>query len=208
MNLKTLSAVTLGVAMVALGAGVAKADSYKPADQFHWSSPIVGDKFTYNLKEMALPMAELTPEAQGFVNECKATDNDLRVRGFMGYNNQMQWSKAEFLCGKLSVGGDAPVPVDLAREVRIFGAGYKSTLPDCQPYTNSNKRIWTHCGAIVPNNGTSKVLVGDGRNAGMNLKTDDIGSGIDTVEPVLFPEVETMRVRIFKERVASGYYKN
>lgn len=203
MNLKTLSAVALGASLVVAGAGAAQADSYKPADQFHWSTPVVDGQFEYNKILTPLPMAQLSSEAQSFVSAC---NSEVRVRGFMGYGKKMQWDKAEFLCGKLSVGGDAPIAVDTGKELRIFGAGYRSTLPECQPYSGSQKRVWTYCGAIAPNDGTAKVLIGDGRNAGMALDTDEVGSGIDTVQPILFPEVDQMRIKIFRERVESGYY--
>ena len=203
MNLKTLSAVALGASLVVAGAGAAKADSYKPADQFHWSTPVVDGNFRYDGKMMSLPMAQLSSEAQSFISAC---NSEVRVRGFMGYNKKMQWDKAEFLCGKLSVGGDTPIAFNSGKEIKFFGSGSANTLPECQPFSGSQKRIWTYCGAVGPNDGTAKVLIGDGRNAGMTLDTDDVGSGIDTVEPILFPEVDQMRIKIFRERVESGYY--
>lgn len=59
---------------------------------------------------------------------------------------------------------------------------------------------------IVPNDRTSMVFVGDGKNAGKVMETANLGSGIETVKPILNPEVEEMREKIFRDRVASGYY--
>jgi hypothetical protein len=52
------------------------------------------------------------------------------------------------------------------------------------------------------------VLIGDGSNAGRAMETVRSGSGVATVQPILFPEVEVMRDKIFRERVAAGYYAN
>jgi hypothetical protein len=82
-----------------------------------------------------------------------------------------------------------------------------NVLPECQPYSSSGNRVWNNCGMLVPNDRTATVLIGDGRNAGQELETARYGSGIETVRPILFPEVEVLRESIFRERVAAGYYK-
>ncbi|MBF2029515.1 MAG: hypothetical protein IGS48_22595 [Oscillatoriales cyanobacterium C42_A2020_001] len=204
MNLKTLFALAVGASMVAIASG-ANAKPI-PADQFHWSSAIQGESFLYNGKSYNL-QGKLSPEAEAFKGSCAT---EVRVRGFLTAAGKEDYSKAEFLCGKLSVGGDAPVNYNDGGEIKVFGPIYKThknnVVAKCQPYSNSGTRVWNNCGMIVPNDSTSVVFVGDGRNAGKQLETAQFGSGIATVEPILFPEVVEIREKIFQERVAAGYY--
>jgi len=206
MTFKTLSAIAIGASLVAMTAGIASAAPV-PADQFHWSSEIKEGNFKYNGKSYNL-QGKLSSEAEAFLANCPA--QEVRVRGFLTAQGKEDYSKAEFLCGKLSIGGDTPVSYNAGGEVKVFGPIYmtkrNNVLPECQPYSNSSARVWNNCGLVVPNDSTATVFVGDGRNAGKELETARYGSGIATVKPILFPEVETMREKIFQERVASGYY--
>jgi hypothetical protein len=208
MTLKTFSSVTLAASLVAMAASVASAKPL-PADQFHWSSVIQNGSFSYNGKTYSL-QGKISSEAEAFIANCSA--QEVRVRGFLTAQGNEDYSKAELLCGKLSVGGDTPVAYHDGGEIKVFGPIYltqkNNVLPDCQPYSNSSARVWNNCGAIVPNDNTSTVLIGDGRNAGKALETARLGSGIETVKPILFPEVEELREKIFRERLAAGYYNN
>ena len=205
MNLKTLSAVAIGTTLVALSAGLANAKPM-PADQFHWSSAVENGSFSYNGKQYTLT-SEKSGQAYNFVQAC---NSEVRVRGFLDSMGKENWSNAEYLCGKLSVGGDTPVSYNQGGEIKVFGPIYmtkkNNVAPECRPYSNSGARVWSNCGAIVPNDRTSTVLVGDGRNAGRTMETARYGSGIETVKPILNPEVEEMREKIFRERLAAGYY--
>lgn len=211
MTHKTLSAVAIGASIVAITAGIATAKPM-PADQFHWSSAIdqsgsfKHDGKTYNLE------GKLSSEAGAFVAKCASAQEEIRVRGFLTAQGNEDYSKAEFLCGNLKVGGDTPIAYNQGGEVKVFGPIYmtkrNNVLPECQPYSNSTNRVWSNCGVFVPNDTTAKVLVGDGGNTGKELKTAHSGSGVATVQPILAPETETMREKIFRERVASGYYAN
>lgn len=204
--IRTLSTVVVGASLVALVAGVANAKPM-PADQFHWSSEIKDGSFLYNGKAYNL-QGKLSSEAEAFIASCPA--QEVRVRGFLTTEGKEDYSKAEYLCGKLSVGGDAPVAYNAGGEVKVFGPIYmtrkNNVLPECQPYSNSGTRVWSNCGAMVPNDRTATVLIGEGRNAGKEMETARYGSGIETVRPILFPEVDMMREKIFQERVAAGYY--
>lgn len=206
MTFKTLSAIAIGVSLCSLTASLVNA-APMPADQFHWSSEIKDGSFKYNGKNYNL-QGKLSSEAESFMANCPA--QEVRVRGFLTAQGKEDYSKAEFLCGKLSIGGDAPVAYNAGGEVKVFGPIYltkrNNVLPECQPYSSSYSRVWNNCGVLVPNDSTATVFVGDGRNAGKELETARFGSGIATVKPILFPEVETMRDKIFQERVASGYY--
>ncbi len=206
MNFKTLTAIAVGASLVAITAGVASAKPM-PADQFHWSSAIKDGSFMYDGKAYTL-QGKLSSEADAFIASCPA--QEVRVRGFLNSQGKEDYSNAEFLCGKLSIGGDAPVAFNEGGEVKVFGPIYmtkkNNVLPECQPYSNSGSRIWSNCGALVPNDRTATVLIGQGMNAGKQMETARYGSGIETVKPILFPEVETMRDKIFQERVSSGYY--
>lgn len=206
MSLKTLSTIAIGATLVAVTAGIASAKPM-PADQFHWSSEIKDGMFKYNGKNYSL-QGKVSPEAEAFMANCPA--QEVRVRGFLTAQGKEDYSKAEYLCGKLSIGGDTPVSYNTGGEVKVFGPIYltkrNNVLPECQPYSNSGTRVWNNCGIVVPNDSTATVLIGDGKNAGKELETARYGSGIETVKPILFPEVETMRDKIFQERVASGYY--
>lgn len=207
MSLKTLSTIAIGAALVAMTAGVASAKPM-PADQFHWSSEIKDGMFKYDGKTYNL-QGKTSPEAEAFMANCPA--QEVRVRGFLTPQGKEDFSKAEYLCGKLSIGGDTPVAFNPGGEVKVFGPIYmtkrNNVLPECQPYSNTNgTRVWSNCGMLVPNDSTATVLIGDGKNAGKELETARYGSGIATVQPILFPEVDSMRDKIFQERVASGYY--
>jgi hypothetical protein len=208
MTFKTLSAIAIAASVVALTAGVASAKPM-PADQFHWSSQIQNGSFKYNGKTYNL-QGKVSNEAQAFIANCPA--QKVRVRGFLTAQGKEDYSKAEFLCGELSVGGDARVPYKVGGEIKVFGPIYltrrNNVLPECQPYSNSTSRVWSNCGALVPNDSTAVVLIGDGSNTGRALETARYGSGVATVQPILFPEVEVMRNKIFQERVAAGYYTN
>jgi hypothetical protein len=206
MNLKTLSVLSIGAAMVAMTAGAASA-APMPADQFHWSSALDSNgQFLYNGKPYMLS-SEKAGAADSFIKSC---NSEVRVRGFLTAYGQEDWSKAEYLCGKLSVGGDVAVAYNEGGEIKVFDTIYNTAknnvLAECRPYSNSGARVWTNCGALVPNDRTSTVFVGDGKNAGRVMETANLGSGIETVHPVLAPETETMREKIFRERVESGYY--
>jgi hypothetical protein len=48
----------------------------------------------------------------------------------------------------------------------------------------------------VPNDSTAVVLISDGSNAGKTLETARYGSGVAIVQPILFPEVKTMRLKV------------
>lgn len=206
MTLKTLSAIAIGASLVALTAGVASAKPM-PADQFHWSSQIQNGSFKYNGKSYNL-QGKVSSEANAFMANCSA--QEVRVRGFLTAKGKEDYSKAEFLCGKLSIGGDTPIAYRQGGEVKVFGPIYmtqrNNVLPECQPYSYSGSRVWSNCGALVPNDSTATVLIGDGGNMGRQLETARYGSGVATVQPILFPEVEVMREKIFQERVAAGYY--
>jgi hypothetical protein len=207
MNLKTLSAVALGATFVALSASAVSAKPM-PADQFHWSSAVENGTFKYNGKPYTLT-SEKMGSASDFIASCKS---EVRVRGFLNAYGREEWGKAEFLCGQPGIGGDAPVDYKTGGEIKVFGPIYMTSknnvLSECRPYSNSGARIWTNCGALVPNDRTSMVFVGDGSNSGKAMETAKTGSGIETVRPILFPEVEQMREKIFQERLASGYYNN
>ncbi|MDX2244864.1 MAG: hypothetical protein NW224_29660 [Leptolyngbyaceae cyanobacterium bins.302] len=204
--IKTLSTVVVGASLVALVAGVANAKPM-PSDQFHWSSEIKDGSFLYNGKAYNL-QGKISGEADAFIASCPA--QEVRVRGFLTAKGKEDYSKAEFLCGKLSIGGDTPVSYNQGGEVKVFGPIYmtkrNNVLPECQPYSSYSNRVWNACGVVVPNDSTATVLIGDGRNAGQAMETARFGSGIETVIPVLFPEVVTRREQIFQERVAAGYY--
>jgi hypothetical protein len=210
MNFKTLSAVAVGATLVALDAHAAEA-SPKPADPFHWSTAIdarsvqTPRKVQYNRKTYVVPD---NLAAKSFIDEClDNSDNVVRFRGFVNQRGEPEWSKAEVLCAKSQ--GGPELPPEFAqlpeKELKIFGRG-PATLKTCEPKHKNSKRIWTECGITVPNDGTSEVRVGDGQNIGMVLRTASTGSGIDTVEPVLLPEVERMREQIFRDRLEAGYY--
>lgn len=205
--IKTFSTIVVGTSLVAAMAGVAHAKPM-PANQFHWSSEIQNGSFLYNGKSYNL-QGKVSPEAEAFMANCPA--QEVRVRGFLTPQGTEDYSKAEYLCGKLSVGGDTPVAYNAGGEVKVFGPIYmtqrNNVLPECQPYSNSGSRVWNNCGMLVPNDRTATVLIGDGRNAGQELETARYGSGIETVRPILFPEVEVLRESIFRERVSAGYYK-
>ncbi len=210
MKFQTLSAVAVGATLVALDAQTATATPL-PADQFHWSTAIDASsmrdrrQIQYNRKTYVMPD---NLAAESFINDCLSNnDNVVRVRGFVNRQGRPEWSKAEFLCSK-SLGGPE-LPAEFAelptKELRVFGKG-PATLKTCEPRSKNGKRIWTECGMTVPNDGSSVVRIGDGQNTGQVMRTASTGSGINTVEPVLFPEVERMRDQIFRDRVASGYY--
>jgi hypothetical protein len=208
MNLKALSAVSIGATLVALAASAANA-APMPADQFHWSSAIDSTgKVLYNGKAYMVT-SEKVGQADSFIKGC---NSEIRVRGFLTGNMKEDWSKAEYLCGQLSVGGTQVSTYNQAGEIKVFGPIYNnaknSVLNECRAYSGSGNRVWSNCGAIVPNDRTSSVFVGDGKNAGRVMQTANLGSGIETVHPVLFPETETMRDKIFRERVEAGYYSN
>ncbi len=212
MKLKTLSAIAVGTTLVAIDANSSQAAPL-PADQWHWSAPVNVQGETLSItkykqaRNISAPTSALTQEAQGFIRGCTGNGGVVRARGFLNRHRQLEWSKAEFLCMTTTGGPDLPPETAgmATQEIRIFGKG-PTTLKECEPYSRSTRRIWTNCGEIVQNDRTSEVLVGDGRNAGRVLQTDRIGSGVNTVQPVLLPEVEQMREKIFRERVASGYY--
>jgi hypothetical protein len=210
MALKTVSAIALGATLVALADDVAQARPV-PADQFHWSSAVEksSGKFLYNGKQYQLGQKA----GSGLLDFAKSCDQDVRVRGFLDAKGAVEWSKAEVLCGNLSVGGvDRVEYYTQGGEIKVFGPIYQkrknNVLAQCQPERGTGDRVWSNCGAIVPNDGSSKVLIGQGSNAGKVLKTAKSGSGIATVEEVLNPEVEQMREKIFRERLAAGYYNN
>lgn len=206
MKFQTVSVIALGASLVAIAAGTVQATPM-PADPFHWSSEIKDGSFLYNGKTYSL-QGKVSPQADAFMASCPA--KEVRVRGFLTAQGKEDYSKAEFLCGKLSIGGDTPVPYNAGGEVKVFGPIYmtkkNNVLPECQPYSNSGNRVWNSCGLLVPNDRTATVLIGNGGNAGKAMETARFGSGIETVQPILFPEVETMREKIFQERVEAGYY--
>lgn len=206
MNLKSLSAIALGTTVALQVVVPATSSQAMPADQWHWSSAVKDGKFFYNGKRYTINEQKMGAAAS-FVQSCQT---DVRVRGFLRANGKEDWRRAEFLCGQLSVGGDVPVAYNPGGEIKVFNRIYmtkkNNVMPECRPYSNSSKRVWSNCGAIVPNDRTSSVFIGDGTNKGMALKTDNIGSGIDTVEPVLMPKVESMRQAIFAKWVAEGKY--
>lgn len=212
MKLKTLSAIAIGTTLVALDTNSSQAKPL-PADQWHWSSPVNLQGNTFRItkykqvKNISAPTRVLTQEAQSFMTECTGKGGVVRARGFLNYKRQPEWSKAEFLCMTTTGGPDLPPETAgmATKEIQIFGQG-PVTLRECKPYSGSTKRIWTNCGEIVQNDRLSTVFVGDGRNAGRAIQTDRTGSGINTVQPVLLPEVEQMQEKIFRERVAAGYY--
>lgn len=210
MNLKTLSALIIGATLVTFTAGAVTAKPM-PADQFHWSSAVENDSFRYNGKKYSFT-SEKAGQAFTFAGECTSKQMPVRVRGFLNSLGKEDWSKAEVLCGKVTgMGGDGtPVSYNEGGEIKVFGPIYltnkNNVVPACQPYSNSGIRVWSSCGVLVPNDSTSMVLVGDGKNAGKVMETANLGSGIETVKPILKPEVEEMREKIFRDRVASGYY--
>lgn len=205
MNLKTLSVLTMGAMLATFTASAVNAKPM-PADQFHWSSAVDNGSFRYNGKKYNFT-SEKAGEAFTFAGTCKS---EVRVRGFLNSLGKEDWSKAEVLCGGLSVGGDTPIAYNTGGEIKVFGPIYmtkkNNVLAACKPYSNSGSRVWSSCGMIVPNDRTSMVFVGDGKNAGKVMETANLGSGIETVKPILNPEVEEMREKIFRDRVASGYY--
>ncbi|MDX2244863.1 MAG: hypothetical protein NW224_29655 [Leptolyngbyaceae cyanobacterium bins.302] len=208
MNLKTLSTVAVGMTFVALDSGATEAKPV-PSDQFHWSTAIPATnnstrwQVKYNRKTHVVPD---NLGAKPFIEECLSKGNVVRMRGFLDRKGKPEWSQAEFLCAPSIGGAGFPELSGLIdREVRVFGKG-PATLRSCELRRWNSKRIWTECGTLVPNDGTSQVLIGNGQNAGRVMKTDDNGSGINTVEPVLLPEVEKMREKIFRGRLESGYY--
>ncbi len=207
MNLKTLFALTIGATIATFAASAVTAKPM-PADQFHWSSAVDNGSFRYNGKKYNFT-SEKAGEAFTFAGTCTS---EVRVRGFLNSLGKEDWSKAEVLCGKLSVGGDTPIAYNAGGEIKVFGPIYmtqkNNVLAACKPYSNSGSRVWSSCGMIVPNDRTSMVFVGDGKNAGKIMETANLGSGIETVKPILNPEVEGMREKIFRDRVASGYYNN
>lgn len=207
MNFKTLAAVAVGASFVAISAGVVNAKPV-PADQFHWSSAIENNSFKYDGKTYNLA-GKLNAEAEAFIANCPA--QQVRIRGFLDAKGKEDYTNAELLCGRLSIGGDTPVSYREGGEVKVFGPIYmtdrNNVLPECQPYTGATTRVWSNCGVLVPNDQTAMVLVGAGGNAGKQLETARYGSGVATVKPILVPEVEAMRERIFQERLAKGYYK-
>jgi hypothetical protein len=212
MKLKALSAIAVGTTLVALDANSSQAKPV-PADQWHWSYPVNLQGNTLSIPEykrvvnISTPISALNQEAQVFIDRCTKSGKVVRARGFLNRKHQVEWSKAEFLCMETTGGpGLRPETAGMAeQEIRVFGRG-PTTLRECEPYSGSTKRIWTNCGEIVQNDRISKVFVGDGQNAGRTLETDRTGSGVNTVEPVLLPEVEQMREKIFRERIAAGYY--
>jgi hypothetical protein len=212
MKLKTWSVVTIGATIATFAASAVTAKPM-PADQFHWSSAVDNGSLLYNGKKYTFT-SEKAGQAFTFANNCMSKDKDMpvRVRGFLNSLGKEDWSKAEVLCGRLSVGGDTPIAYNPGGEIKVFGPIYltqkNNVLAACKPYSNSGSRVWSSCGMIVPNDRTSMVFVGDGKNAGKVMETANLGSGIETVKPILNPEVEAMREKIFRDRVASGYYKN
>jgi hypothetical protein len=205
MNLKTLSALTIGATIATFAASAVSAKPI-PADQFHWSSAVDNGNFLYNGKKYTFT-SEKAGQAFTFAGTCTT---EVRVRGFLNSLGKEDWSKAEVLCGKLSVGGDTPIAYNAGGEIKVFGPIYltqkNNVLAACKPNSNSGSRVWSSCGMIVPNDRTSMVFVGDGKNAGKVMETANLGSGIETVKPILNPEVEEMREKIFRDRVDSGYY--
>lgn len=210
MKFKTLSAIAVGATLVALDAHATDAKPL-PADPFHWSTaidstmPPTNRPIKYNHKSYVVP-DNLAAEA--FIQGCLSQgDRVVRVRGFVNRQGKPEWSQAEFLCTK-SLGGPE-LPPEFAelptKEVRVFGKG-PATLKSCEPRSKNSKRIWTECGIVVPNDGSSVVRVGDGTNAGQVMQTASTGSGINTVEPVLLIEVEQKRAEIFRRWVESGRY--
>ncbi len=212
MKFKALSAIAVGTTLVALDANSSQAAPL-PADQWHWSSPVnlQGNNLKIarykGVRNISVPTSALTQEAQGFITACAGNGGVVRARGFLNRRYQPEWSKAEFLCMTTTGGPDLPPETAgmATKEIKIFGPG-AVTLRECQPYSGSTRRIWSNCGEIVQNDRISAVLVGDGQNAGRTMQTDRTGSGVNTVQPVLLPEVEQMREKIFRERVAAGYY--
>ncbi len=209
MTVKTIStsAIAIGASFVAI-ADDASAAQAKPADQFHWSSAIANnDTFFYNGRPYQLQRAGMI---RNFVAQCQRLGQEARVRGFLDRRGRVEWSRAEALCGT-SVGG---LPVDYytpGGEIKVFGPIHRkdknSVLAHCQPESGSTQRVWSSCGEIVPNDGRSQVLVGDGNNAGRIMSTARTGSGIETVHPILYPEVVQRREEIFRQRVEAGYYQ-
>lgn len=209
MDLKTLSTVTVGATLVAIEAGAAGANPL-PADQFHWSSPIQanGTIARYkNRRNIGIPRASLNAAAIDFIESCSGQGKLVRARGFLDHRGKPEWSKAEFLCTSNVGGTDLPREAEnlASKEIKVFGQG-PATLRHCEPYSRSSRRIWSECGALVPNDGSSEVLIGDGNNTGRVMQTARVGSGISTVQPVLLPEVERMRQEILQKRLESGYY--
>ncbi len=208
MNLKTLSALTLAATIATFAPSAVNAKPM-PADQFHWSSAVDNGSFLYNGKKYTLT-SEKAGEAFTFASNCMSKDMPVRVRGFLNSLGKEDWSKAEVLCGKLSVGGDVRIAYNEGGEIKVFGPIYmpqkNNVLAGCKPHSNSGSRVWSSCGMIVPNDRTSTVYVGDGKNAGKIMETANLGSGIETVKPILTPEVDEMREKIFRDRLASGYY--
>lgn len=208
MNLKTLSVLTVGAMLATVTASAVTAKPM-PADQFHWSSAVNNDSFLYNGKKYSFT-SEKAGQAFSFAGDCASKEMPVRVRGFLNSLGKEDWSKAEVLCGRLSVGGDTPIAYNPGGEIKVFGPIYmtkkNNVLAACKPHSKSGSRVWSSCGVIVPNDRTSMVLVGDGKNAGKIMETANLGSGIETVKPILNPEVEAMREKIFRDRVASGYY--
>ncbi len=206
MTVKTISAIAIGATLVALADDHATAKP-KPADQFHWSSAIEksSGRFFYNGRRY-----ELTERAGNAYNFAQKCNQEVRVRGFLDDRGRVEWSKAEVLCGSLRVGGDRVEHYTDGGEIKVFGPIYRTdknnVLAQCQPESGSQRRIWSNCGEIVPNDGTSAVLIGDGGNTGKIMATTRTGSGIETVHPVLYPEVERRREQIFRERLQAGYY--
>jgi len=207
MKFKTLSAVAVGATLVALDAQATEATPMS-ADPFHWSTAFdqltarTTRKIQYNRKSYVVPD---NLDATAFIEECFDTGGVVRMRGFVNRQGKPEWSRAEFLCSRSIGGSELPPQYANPKEIKIFGQG-PTTLPYCEPQSKAGKRIWTECGILVPNDGSSTVRIGEGRNTGRVMETASTGSGIDTVEPVLLPEVEQMRERIFRQRVEAGYY--
>jgi hypothetical protein len=114
--IKALSSVVVGASLVAAVAGVAHAKPM-PANQFHWSSEIQNGSFLYNGKSYNL-QGKASPEAEAFMANCPA--QEVRVRGFLTTQGKEDYSKAEYLCGKLSVGGDTPVAYNAVAKSRYL----------------------------------------------------------------------------------------
>lgn len=201
MNLKFLSALTLTGAALLAWQGLASANPFKPSNQWHWSSPIQNGKIEYNnVKNITVPMDELTPAARQFISNCNV---EVRMRGFIDRQGEYQWDKAELLCRapKQARTGGSEMPIsyrETGRDLYVFG--HNASVPQCSTYsTFQGPRNWTNCGFIVPNNTTAKVLVGQGTNAGQVLTTHQTGSGVDTVVPILLQSLRERREELWQK---------
>ncbi|MBD2492384.1 hypothetical protein [Aulosira sp. FACHB-615] len=129
-----------------------------------WSSPIINGQFTYKGKLNYIPTEKLDQKAVAFMDACQSKSGEVRVRGFA------DWQKADFLCSRSNTKG----------ELNIFDQS--NPISGCAPYTKNPNRVWSVCGAIVPNNiqDHAAVLVGAGINAGKILRVKPDGSGVLT----------------------------